>query len=136
MLVGNSSILVESKDTLALIKKKELGNLARFIGKSYWINSDTSLGQRFSKVTLSDIKIEKIKYGDQSYSIIFRNAKGKTVSAYAGGTPSSVTEMLADSNQFFSSDPYKKYNWSKSTWNKIIAGEVALGMNLTQVRLA
>ncbi|MCW3791380.1 hypothetical protein OM416_07305 [Paenibacillus sp. LS1] len=47
-----------------------------------------------------------------------------------------MTEMLADSNQFFSSDPYKKYNWSKSTWNKIIAGEVALGMNITQVRLA
>ncbi|MBY0117468.1 copper amine oxidase N-terminal domain-containing protein [Paenibacillus xylanexedens] len=136
VLVGNSFILVESKDTLALIKKKELGNLARFIGKSYWINSDTSLGQRFSKVTISDIKIEKIKYGDRSYSIIFRNAKGKTVSAYAGGAPSSVTEMLADSNQFFSSDPYKKYNWSKSTWNKIIAGEVALGMNITQVRLA
>lgn len=87
-------------------------------------------------MTISDIKIEKIKYGDRSYSIIFRNAKGKTVSAYAGGAPSSVTEMLADSNQFFSSDPYKKYNWSKSTWNKIIAGEVALGMNITQVRLA
>ncbi|WP_433745606.1 copper amine oxidase N-terminal domain-containing protein [Paenibacillus amylolyticus] len=136
VLVGNSSILVESKDTLALIKKKELGNLARFIGKSYWINSDTSLGQRFSKVTISDIRMEKSKYGDRSYSIVFRNAKGKTVSAYAGGAPSSVTEMLADSNQFFSSDPHKKYNWSKSTWNKIIAGEVALGMNITQVRFA
>ncbi|MDT9719947.1 hypothetical protein QVE09_13610 [Paenibacillus sp. ClWae2A] len=71
--------------------------------------------------------IEKIKYGDRSYSIVFRNAKGKTVSAYAGGAPSSVTEMLNDSNQFFSSDPYKKYKWSQSTWNKIIAGEVALG---------
>ncbi|PQP85257.1 copper amine oxidase [Paenibacillus sp. PCH8] len=136
VLVGNSFIIVESKDTLALTKKKELGNLSRFIGKSYWINSDASLGKRFSKVTITDIKIEKSKYGDRSYSIVFRNAKGKTVSAYAGGAPSSVTEMLADSNQFFSSDPYKKYNWSQSTWNKIIAGEVALGMNITQVRLA
>lgn len=74
--------------------------------------------------------------GDKSYSIVFRNVKGKAVSAYAGGAPSSVTEMLADSSQFFPSDPYKKYNWSQSTWNKIIAEEVALGMTMTQARLA
>lgn len=135
VLVGDSSIVVESKDTSALLKKKELGNLSRFIGKSYWINSDTSLGQRFSKVTITDIKIEKSN-SDRSYTVVFRNAKGKTVTAYAGGAPSSVTEMLADSDQFFSSDPYKKYNWSQSTWNKIIAREVALGMNMTQARLA
>ena len=42
-----------------------------------------------------------------------------------------MKERLADSNQFFSSDPY-----NKSTWNRIIAGEVAPGMNTTQVRLA
>ncbi|MBY0204266.1 hypothetical protein J2T16_002234 [Paenibacillus intestini] len=136
VFVGNAAFVVESKDTLALIKKKELGNLSRFIGKSYWINSDTSLGQRFSKLTITDIKIEKGKYDERSYSIVFRNTKGKSVIAYAGGFPSSVTEMLADSDQFFSYDPYKKYNWSSSTWKKIIAGEVALGMNTTQARLA
>ncbi|WP_154887990.1 copper amine oxidase N-terminal domain-containing protein [Paenibacillus polysaccharolyticus] len=136
VFVGNSVIVVESKDTLALIKKQELGNLSRFIGKSYWINNTTYLGQRFSKVTITDIQIEKGNYGNRSYSIVFRNAKSKTVIAFAGVSPSRVTEMLANSDQFFSYDPYKKFNWSSATWKKIIAGEVAVGMNTTQVRLA
>ncbi|MDR9747240.1 copper amine oxidase N-terminal domain-containing protein [Paenibacillus taichungensis] len=136
VLVGKSSIVVESKDTLALIKKKELGSLSRLIGKSYWINDYTDLGRRFSKVTITDIKIEKSDSGDKSYSVEFRNAKGKTIVAYAGGTASKVTGMLSDPNQFFAYDPYQKYKWSQSTWNKIIAGEVDLGMTTTQARLA
>lgn len=136
VLVGKSSILVESKDTLALIKKKELGSLSKLIGKSYWINDYTDLGQRFSRVTITDIKIEMSDSGDKSYSVVFRNAKGKTVVAYAGGTASKVTGMLSDTNQFFAYDPYQKYKWSQSTWNKIIAGEVDLGMNITQARFA
>jgi hypothetical protein len=136
VLVGKSSILVESKDTLALIKKKELGSLSKLIGKSYWINNYTDLGQRFSRVTITDIKIEMSDSGNKSYSVVFRNAKGKTVVAYAGGTASKVTGMLSDTNQFFAYDPYQKYKWSQSTWNKIIAGEVDLGMNITQARLA
>ncbi|QOS80322.1 copper amine oxidase N-terminal domain-containing protein [Paenibacillus sp. JNUCC31] len=136
VLVGKSSINVESKDTFALIKKKELGSLSRLIGKSYWINDYTDLGRRFSKVTITDIKIEKSDSGDKSYSVVFRNAKGKTVVAYAGGTAAKVTEMLSDTNQFFANDPYQKYKWSQSTWNKIIAGEVDLGMTTTQARLA
>lgn len=136
VLVGKSTIIVESKDTLALIKKKELGSLSRLIGKSYWINDYTDLGRRFSKVTITDIKIEKSDSGDKSYSVVFRNAKGKTVVAYAGGTASKVTGMLSDPNQFFAYDPYQKYKWSQSTWNKIIAGEVDLGMTTTQARLA
>ncbi|MGW7158188.1 copper amine oxidase N-terminal domain-containing protein [Paenibacillus taichungensis] len=136
VLVGKSSIVVESKDTLALIKKKELGSLSRLIGKSYWINDYTDLGRRFSKVTITDIKIEKSDSGDKSYSVEFRNAKGKTIVAYAGGTASKVTGMLSDPNQFFAYDPYQKYKWPQSTWNKIIAGEVDLGMTTTQARLA
>lgn len=136
VLVGKSSILIESKDTPALIKKKELGSLSRLIGKSYWINNTTELGQRFSKVTITDIKMDKYDSGDKSYSVVFRNAKGKTVVAYAGGTASQVTEMLSDADQFFPYDPYQKYKWSQSTWKKIIAGEVALGMTTTQAGLA
>ncbi|WP_440111240.1 stalk domain-containing protein [Paenibacillus sp. QZ-Y1] len=136
VLVGKSVIMVESKDTQALIKKKELGSLSRLIGKTYWINDYTDLGRRFSKVTITDIKIEKFNSEDKSYSVVFRNAKGKTVIAYAGGTASTVTEMLANIDQFFPYDPYQKYKWSQSTWNKIIAGEVALGMTTTQARWA
>ncbi|MGF9698712.1 stalk domain-containing protein [Paenibacillus sp. MABNR03] len=136
VLVGKSAILIESKDTAALIKKKELGSLSRLIGKSYWINEYTELGQRFSKVTVTDIEIDKYDSGDKSYSVVFRNAKGKTVAAYAGGTASRVTEMLSDSDQFFTYDPYQKYKWSQSTWKKIIAGEVALGMTTKQAGLA
>ncbi|MEO2206775.1 copper amine oxidase N-terminal domain-containing protein [Paenibacillus pabuli] len=136
VLVGKSSILIESKDTAALIKKKELGSLSRLIGKSYWINSYTELGQRFSKVTITDIEINKNDSGDKSYSVVFRNAKGKTGVVYAGGNATKVTEMLSDSDQFFTYDPYQKYKWSQSTWKKIIAGEVALGMTTTQAGLA
>ncbi|MFS0871738.1 hypothetical protein AB3N00_17445 [Paenibacillus xylanilyticus] len=136
VLVGKSAILIESKDTAALIKKKELGSLSRLIGKSYWINEYTELGQRFSKVTITDIEIDKYDSGDKSYSVVFRNAKGKTIVAYAGGTASRVTEMLSDSDQFFPYDPYQKYKWSQSTWKKIIAGEVALGMTTKQAGLA
>ncbi|MEN1988801.1 copper amine oxidase N-terminal domain-containing protein [Paenibacillus hubeiensis] len=136
LIVGASVISVDSAETAKLVKQKELGGLARLLGKSYWINYYPELGQRFSKVTISDIRMETDPSGIKNYTIIFKNAKGKMLSVYGGNKSSDVTDWLNEEDLFLSYDPYQKYKWSQAMWNNIIAGKVAIGMNTTQARLA
>lgn len=135
MMVGGSKVIIESVETAKIIKAADLGNLSRLIGKSYWVNYGGEV-ERFSKVTISDILVEKDKFGVKSYSIVFRTPKGKTYTEKCGVGASRVTDQLTNTNWFFTYDPYQKYKWSQSVWNKIKAGKVDYGMTPTQVQFS
>lgn len=134
LLVGGSKVVIESSETAKIIKAADIGNLARVIGKSYWVNHRGE-GERFSKVTISDIIVKKDKFG-KSYDIEFRTANGKTYIEHCGASASSVTDLLNNPVYYFNYNPYQKYKWSQSTWNKIKAGKVDYGMTPTQVEFS
>lgn len=127
---GSAKMTVVSTETAGLIKKAMQGSLAKFIGKSYWVN-DFEGWERFSKVTVADV----LPTDTGSFVIVFKTPAGKTLKSYSMSS-SEVIKTLTDSSYFLNYDPYKKYKWSASTWKQIKAGNVALGMTKEQVLLS
>ncbi|KKO53800.1 copper amine oxidase N-terminal domain-containing protein [Paenibacillus sp. DMB20] len=127
---GEARLTVVSAETASLIKKAAQGSLAKFIGRTYWIN-DFQGWERFSKVTVTDI----LPDDTGSFVIVFRSAAGKTLKSYSMSS-SNVSQLFADESSFYKFDPYKKYKWSSSTWKKIKAGQVSLGMTKAQVQMS
>ncbi|MEW4369684.1 copper amine oxidase N-terminal domain-containing protein [Paenibacillus kandeliae] len=133
--VNGSKITVQSADTQKLIKQAEIGNLTRLLGKSYWVNGYSGAGDRFSKVTIRDITAEKDPYNHTRFVVHFRGGDGKDYPS-SMMTGSEITNLIGDSSEFFTYNPYSKYNWSQSTWNHIKNGEVVRGMTKQQVLLS
>ncbi|MDR9857001.1 copper amine oxidase N-terminal domain-containing protein [Paenibacillus sp. VCA1] len=127
---GSAKMTVVSSETAGLIKKAMQGSLAKFIGKSYWVN-DFADWERFSKVTVTDV----LPTDTGSFDIVFKTPAGKTLKSYSMSS-SEVIQVLTDSNNFLNYDPYKKYNWSSSVWKQIKARNVTLGMTKQQVLLS
>ncbi|MBP1904843.1 hypothetical protein J2Z32_001467 [Paenibacillus turicensis] len=136
LVIGNAKLVIQSEETAKIVKKSELGSLAKYIGKSYWVNNFYYGGERFSKVTIKDINVTISEQDQRTYEVIFQGAKGKIYEPYAVGTTSNVIDTLNDSNQLLTYDPYKKYKWSNAVWNKIKQNKVSFGMNTTQVQFA
>ncbi|WP_239616560.1 stalk domain-containing protein [Cohnella mopanensis] len=127
---GEAKMTVVSTDTAALVKKAMQGSLAKYIGRSYWINHYEDW-ERFSKVTVTDILPE----ASGNFVVVFKSATGKTIKT-SPTISSFVSEQFTDEYYLFSYDPKKKYRWSESTWNQIKAGKVSLGMTKDQVKLS
>ncbi|WP_018752716.1 stalk domain-containing protein [Paenibacillus sanguinis] len=127
---GSAKMTVVSPETAALVKKAKQGQLAKYIGKTYWVN-DFSDWERFSKVTVSDV----IPDESGSFVVAFKTSRGKTLKTYPMFS-TNVTDLFNDGYSFLKYDPYKKYNWSSSIWNKIKLRQVDLGMTKEQVSLA
>ncbi|MBT2289487.1 copper amine oxidase N-terminal domain-containing protein [Paenibacillus albidus] len=128
--IGSGTLVVESADTPQIKKKVAQGNLAGLIGKSYWVNNYNNW-ERFSKVTVTDI----LPVGGDNFEIVFANVKGKTLKSEVTSR-GFVTLILGDPYTFLTYDPFKKYNWSSSTWNTIKASQIAIGMSKAQVDLS
>ncbi|MFC6333224.1 copper amine oxidase N-terminal domain-containing protein [Paenibacillus septentrionalis] len=128
--IGKASMVVESSETAAIEKKEKQGSLSQFINKSYWVNRYSNW-ERFMKLTVTDI----VPAGGDNFDVVFKSAGGKT---YTMGSTSRdfVSSILNDQYTFLPFDPYKKYNWSASTWKLIKAEKVAVGMSKTQVELS
>nr|WP_255570388.1 copper amine oxidase N-terminal domain-containing protein [Cohnella sp. CFH 77786] len=127
---GKSVLTVVSAETAALVKKAAQGSLARYIGKSYWVNHFQDY-ERFTKVTIVDILPDDT--GD--FAIVFKTPSGKKLTTYPMRA-SYIPDLLGASDTFLTYDPYKKYKWSSSVWKHVKAGEVVLGMTKDQVALA
>ncbi|WP_229263730.1 stalk domain-containing protein [Cohnella cholangitidis] len=127
---GDAKMTVVSTDTAALVKKAQQGSLARYIGRTYWINHYEDW-DRFSKVTVTDILPED----SGNFVVVFKSASGKTIKSSAT-ISSFVSEQFSDEHYLFSYDPKKKYRWSEATWKQIKAGNVTLGMTKDQVKLS
>ncbi|WP_256757869.1 copper amine oxidase N-terminal domain-containing protein [Cohnella sp. WQ 127256] len=127
---GDAKMTVVSSDTAGLVKKAMQGSLAKYIGKSYWINYFQQW-DRFSKVTVSDILPDDS--GD--FVIVFKSAAGKELKSFPMSS-SFVSELFTNEDYFFNFDPKKKYPWSASTWSLIKAGKIVLGMTKDQVKMS
>lgn len=128
--IGKAKLIVESTDTPKLQKAEQQGNLTNFINKSYWVNSYSNW-ERFIKVTVTDV----LPVGGDNFQIIFKTTNGGTLKSDITSRDF-VSLILNDSYTFLSFDPYKKYNWSSSTWDLIKASKIKTGMNKTQVDLS
>lgn len=127
---GDAMMTVVSTETAAIVKKAMQGSLAKYIGRSYWINYLEDW-DRFSQVTVTDI----VPKDSGDFVIQFKTASGKKLEGYPMSS-SFVTEIFTDENYLFSYDPKKKYKWSAATWSQIKAGNVTLGMSKDQVRMS
>lgn len=127
---GTAKMTIVSTETASLVKKALQGSLAKYIGKTYWVN-DFSDWERFSKVTVSDI----IPDETGSFVVAFTTSGDKTLKTYPMFS-SNVEDLFNDGYSFLKYDPYKKYNWSSSVWAKIKLRQVDLGMTKEQVLLA
>ncbi|UMY55970.1 MULTISPECIES: copper amine oxidase N-terminal domain-containing protein [Paenibacillus] len=134
--VGATKLVIETPETAKIIKAIDLGSLSKLIGKTYWVNNFYNAGERFGKVTVRDIEVSTDPNGVKSYEVIFQGANGETYDTFSIIGASRIPQMLSDSDQFLTYDPYKKYQWSQAIWNKIKNNEVSLGMNTTQVQFA
>jgi hypothetical protein len=127
---GDAKMTVVSAETAALVKKAAQGSLAKFIGKTYWVNVFENW-ERFSKVTVTDI----VPQDTGDFVFVFRSGSGQTLKSYPMSS-SFASTLLTDGSNFLNYDPYKKYQWSASVWKQIKAGQVSLGMTKEQVRLS
>ncbi|MFB5678258.1 stalk domain-containing protein [Paenibacillus terreus] len=134
--IGGSKLIIESPATVKIKKSIELGNLVNLIGKSYWVNNYYNAGERFEKVTIQDIEVSYDAIGVSSFSVVFRNPGGKIYKTPSQIGASRIPDMLSDSDQFLTYNPYQKYNWSTAAWNSIKNNEVDFGMNTTQAEFA
>ncbi|WMT40760.1 stalk domain-containing protein [Paenibacillus sp. D2_2] len=124
---GAAQMTIVSSETASLVKKAMQGSLAKYIGKSFWVN-DYLGWERFSKVTVTDISPND----SGAFVVFFKSASGKTLKSDALSS-SSVSQLFSDGYFFLNYDPYKKYSWSASVWNKIKAGQIDYGMTKEQV---
>ncbi|MCJ8010259.1 copper amine oxidase N-terminal domain-containing protein [Paenibacillus sp. KQZ6P-2] len=127
---GDAKMTVVSSETAGLIKKAMQGSLAKFIGRTYWVN-DFEGWERFSKVTVTDV----LPVDNGEFSIVFKSGSGQTLKTYPMNS-SEVMQLFADRSSLLNYDPYQKYKWSSSVWKQIKAGNVTLGMTKEQVQLA
>ncbi|QNK58710.1 copper amine oxidase N-terminal domain-containing protein [Paenibacillus sp. PAMC21692] len=128
--IGSATMIIESADTPKIKKQEAQGSLANYIGKVYWVNQYNNWG-RFIKLTVSDV----VPLGNDNFEIVFQKVDGgqlKTETIHKTVIPN----VLGDSSKFLTYDPYKKFNWSAATWEKIKASKVAIGMNKAQVELS
>ncbi|SFB34690.1 Copper amine oxidase N-terminal domain-containing protein [Cohnella sp. OV330] len=128
--VGKAKLTVVSKQTAALVKKAAQGSLAKYIGKTYWVNHYNEWS-RFAKVTVTDV----IPDGSGYFKISFKTASGQTWTSYSMPT-SFIPQIFSDDYYFLTFDPYKKYKWSNAAWQAIKVGNVTLGMTKDQVQLS
>jgi len=127
--IGKATLMVNSSETAEIEKKEKLGTLSQYINKSYWVNRYGNW-ERFMKLTISDI----VPVEDH-FNILFKGSNGKTYSIdYL--RKEFVASTLKDEQLFLAYDPYKKYNWSNSTWESIKGEKVKTGMNMAQVELS
>ncbi|MCR8844298.1 stalk domain-containing protein [Paenibacillus sp. SC116] len=126
---GSAKMIVQSDETAKVQKRAKQGDLAKYIGKSYWINHFQGW-ERFNKLTVTDI-VPK----DTFYTVVFKHANGKTLTSYPMSA-SEVTWLFSDQTQLLNYDPYKRYKWSKSIWEKIKKERVATGMTKEQVLMS
>ncbi|MMZ62338.1 hypothetical protein D1872_245430 [compost metagenome] len=117
--IAGSKLIVESSATGKIKKSIALGNLVNLIGKSYWVNNYYNAGERFEKVTIQDIEVSSDAMGVKSFSVVFRTPNGQVYRTPADIGASRIPDMLSDSDQFLTYNPYEKYNWSTSIWNSI-----------------
>lgn len=124
---GDAEMTIVSQETASLVKKAMQGSLVKYIGKSYWVN-DFLGWERFSKVTVTDI----LPDDSGGFVVVFKSASGKTLKSDVLSS-ASVSQLFSDGYSFLNYDPYKKYKWSASVWNKIKAGKIDYGMTKEQV---
>lgn len=134
--IAGSKLIVESSATGKIKKSIALGNLVNLIGKSYWVNNYYNAGERFEKVTIQDIEVSSDAMGVKSFSVVFRTPNGQVYRTPADIGASRIPDMLSDSDQFLTYNPYEKYNWSTSVWSSIKRNEVSFGMNPSQAEFA
>lgn len=128
---GDAKLTVVSADTAGLVKKAAQGSLAKFIGKTYWVNYFQDW-ERFSKVTVTDVLPDDAG----TFTFVFKSASGKTLKSYPMSS-SFASQLFAYGTNFLTYDPYKKYpSWSSAIWKQIKAGQVSLGMTKDQVQLS
>ncbi|KUP22188.1 copper amine oxidase N-terminal domain-containing protein [Paenibacillus sp. DMB5] len=127
---GKAEMQVQTKQTALIYKKKAQGNLAKLIGKSYWVNFfDTDY--RFQKVTIVDVLPDY----KGNYALALKFASGKILYTYETSGEAWIS-TLADKEEFLTADPYKTYKWSSKVWEDIKAGYVRVGMTKQQVELS
>ncbi|WP_195575349.1 copper amine oxidase N-terminal domain-containing protein [Paenibacillus sp. 1001270B_150601_E10] len=131
---GSAKLVVISQDTEKAVKKQQVGNLSKYIGKTYWVD-DFQNWERFMKITVTDIIPKTDPYGDVLYIIQFKNAKGATLKTSQMGA-SSVEAHLTAGDTLLNYNPYTRYNWSNKTWDLIKKRKVALGMTKEQVLMS
>ncbi|MBD8498460.1 stalk domain-containing protein [Paenibacillus arenosi] len=126
---GSAKMIVQSDETAKVQKRAKQGELAKYIGKSYWINHFQGW-ERFNKLTVTDIVPD-----GTLYTVVFKHANGKMLTGYPMST-SEVTWLFTDQTQLLNYDPYKRYKWSKSVWEKIKNEKVSTGMTKEQVLMS
>ncbi|OPA81508.1 copper amine oxidase [Paenibacillus selenitireducens] len=128
--LGDARMTIVSSETAALVKKAAQGSLAKYIGKTYWVNH-LLVTDRFTKVTITDIVPDDTGF----FVIVFKSNTGQTLKSFS--MPSSqVPEVLADESNFYHEDPYKKYSWSSAVWKQLKDEQVTVGMTKEQVRVS
>lgn len=128
--IGGASITVDSNETAALVKKAAQGTLAKYIGKTYWVNHFQGW-ERLVKVTVTDI----VPGQYDEFTLVFKTSAGKTLKS-EGISADQVKNVFADEYELFAYDPQKKYAWSAAVWKQIKAEKVTVGMTKDQVRLS
>lgn len=128
--IGGATITVDSNETAALVKKAAQGTLAKYIGKTYWVNHFQGW-ERLIKVTVTDI----VPGQYDEFTFVFKTSAGKTLKS-EGISADQVAKMFSDEYELFAYDPQKKYNWSAAVWKQIKAEKVTIGMTKDQVRLS
>ncbi|AIQ46907.1 hypothetical protein R70723_14235 [Paenibacillus sp. FSL R7-0273] len=127
---GKAEMQVQTKQTALIYKKKAQGNLAKLIGKSYWVNF-FDVNYRFQKVTIVDVLPDY----NGNFALAMKLASGKALKTYEM-TGAEIISTLADKEEFLTADPYKTYKWSSKVWEDIKAGYVRTGMTKQQVELS
>ncbi len=131
---GSAEMDVWTDETARLYKRSLQGDLAAYIGKTYWVNHFQGW-DRFMKVTVADILPETDRIGNVRFQIVFRKASGSTLTT-TSFTKEWIASSFNDSYVFLNYDPYTKYKWSSSVWSTIKAEKISIGMNKDQVLLS
>lgn len=129
--IGGASMIVDSNETGPLVKKAAQGTLAKYIGKTYWVNHFQGW-ERLIKVTVTDIVPGQY---DDEFFLVFKTSAGKTLKS-DGLSADQVKKAFSDEFEMFAYDPQKKYAWSAAVWKQIKAEKVTIGMTKDQVRLS
>jgi len=131
---GSAEMEVWTDETVRLYKRTKQGELAAYIGKTYWVNHFQGW-DRFMKVTVADVVPNNERTGFETFTIVFRLANGKTLNSFPY-TKSEAIARFTDSSSLLNYDPYTKYKWSSSVWSAVKAGKISLGMNKDQVLMS
>jgi len=131
---GSAEMEVWTDETARLYKRSKQGELAAYIGQTYWVNHFQGW-DRFTKVTVADIVPNNERSGFETFTIVFRLADGKTLNSFPY-TKSEAIDRFTDGSSLLHYNPYTKYKWSSSVWSAVKAGKISLGMNKDQVLMS